>query len=241
MWRFTITCSLLCTTLQLGAQPLRLTTDDLKPDTADIRYRYALTYEGDSIGYSNIEITYDQGQFKLREVTQIEGFSEIIVVRGDAGTLEPYAVVVTGETGGHGIDCQMQIGRRITGYARYPDHPDHPMRTMDTTLIPDLIERTCSFFLYLPLMPLDSVPQVTFTQLNTLSCTLHQIIVTDTQKTQRIKTNAGTFNTTRVEFRGGLTSQNFYISTSAPKVIARISFEELPWQYELIAYERGES
>jgi hypothetical protein len=235
------TCCVFCVTCCLTtAQPVALSLSDLAPDTTDVRWSYTLNHEGDSVGYAHVEISYLAGQYKLREVTRVEGFTETIVVRGAVEGLQPFAVVVTGESGGHGIDCQLQIGSRVTGYARYPDHPDHPMRTIDTAYIPNLLERTSSFFLYLPLMPFDSLEQIAFKQLNPLSCTLHDIVVTNTGSKQVIRTAAGSFETARIEFRGGQAAQNFYISTTTPRTVVRIEFEELPWRYELTSVERGE-
>lgn len=240
LYSFLVCLAPVCLTVQSTAQIARLSPADLKPDTTDFTWTYMLNFEGDSVGYSTVEVSFEEDQFKLYEITEVPGFFESVIVRGDIATMEPYAVVVSGETGGHGIDCQMQLGNRITGYARYPDHPDYPLREMDTVRVPHMMERTSSFFLYLPWMPFDSLSKIAFTQLNTTSCRMYDVTVTATGEKARVHTPAGSFRTTKITYRGGETSQNFYLSMREPRVITRITIEGHPWEYILTTLTREE-
>ncbi len=196
-----------------------------------VNSRFRMSQGGDSLGFSAISILSTPDHIYLHEESVVPGFSEEMHVYADRDMVLD-SVRITGSVQGQTIDCfTHHNSNRLQGHSTFPFMLEEDRRLIDTLAEQPFYERALSLFL-LP-MNLDySQATQTYVQFNSVDGGLRKIQASF-QPDSTVTVPAGTFDCFHLQLSGGVATQNLFIAKSERRIV-KITFEETPWQYELL-------
>lgn len=197
---------------------------------------YRMTFRGQEVGTSTWSTTVTDEAVQVHEKTVLANFGvdADIWVTLSPETLLPRRMEMSGTMFQQPSEIELQwTGEQVQGtstIARAPFKPQGEM-AIDQSLSEGTMERSSALFLAAAI-PFSEEP-LAFQWFNGYDAEVRTITVQQTGEAN-VSVPAGTFDTYRVELRGGAPSQVVYISKTVPRRIIKTEVIGMPWVYELM-------
>lgn len=203
----------------------------IKPGTAV----FQMKHQDNVVGTSRFDIQRQNGHWVLTETSVLEQYQVNAVNQTTlaADGLQPLAFRGTGTMFGRPVDIDVRWqDQKVTGKSLFPRAQGQPQGAIaiDREWPGGTLERTSVFFL-VNAMPVAERKKWSFRWYNTYDDSLTEIDAAVTGS-EEVTVPAGTFDTWRVELRGGQPSQVVYIAKQEPRQMVRIEVVDSPWTYE---------
>lgn len=198
---------------------------------------FRMLFEGNAVGTAVYDVERTGDGWVLTETTEVPDFEVSAVSRVETtADLRPLRFTSDGTMFGGSLEIAVDF---VDGHARgasvYPRSSGPERIDLDAVLPPGTLERTQLFFLIAALPHAEgSIHELVW--YDTYFGQIQEIVAAATQA-ERIEVPVGTFDTWRVELRGGTPSQVVWVTRQAPHRLVRIEVVGQPWVYELISAE----
>lgn len=198
---------------------------------------FNMLYKGEEVGQSKHVFKATDDEYILNEHTQIDAMNidAQIKAKVKADNLQPIHLSMKGIMGTD-VDIQLNwSGNQVFGHTQMGREAFKKQGRIDInhSLRPKTIERTSAIMLA-HLIPVSAEQPLLVNWFNGYDGD-DRLIEVSFHGEEKITVPAGTFDTYKIEYKGGGPSQYFWIDKKQAKVV-KIEVIKMPWSYELVSH-----